>query len=158
MDGLAYNSLGPLIGANTVGSALDIFILEIAQKTLGPAAKLRPGRVTGSRRYFCLGLMQFIINLGKCMSTAKFWCQNALLGLPDLVAWMPTSSDVVLPSKMVMSAAKLECLGTWCVLVPAFNKDYEHVVGAPDLGALMPTSSDVVLLSKWWCRPRNGGI
>ena len=56
MDGLAYNSLGPLmIGANTVGSALDIFILEIAQKTLGPAAKLRPGRVTGNRRYFCLG-------------------------------------------------------------------------------------------------------
>jgi hypothetical protein len=44
MGGLAYNSLGPLmIGANIVGSALDIFILEIAKKK---KKNIRPGGKT----------------------------------------------------------------------------------------------------------------
>jgi hypothetical protein len=35
-------------------------------------------------------------------------------GLPDLAALVPTSSKDVQPSKVVMSATKLERFGTWC--------------------------------------------
>ena len=35
-------------------------------------------------------------------------------GLPDLAALVPTSSEDVQPSKVVMSTPKLERLGTWC--------------------------------------------
>ena len=45
-------------------------------------------------------------------------------GLPDMAALMPTLSDVVLPSKVVMSTTKLERLGTWCTTGKQFDSDH----------------------------------
>ena len=94
------------------------------------------------------------------MSTAKFWCQNALFR----IAW-PNGMDAnFIRCHYALENGDVGCKtgmpwNLMCTRASLANKRTTNMLLVlPDLWALMPTSSDVVLLSKWWCRPQNGGI